>query len=129
MLVSSFAVLAQSLTGVAIVQLLAGQTFRFSCGAVAYGYGQFDRRGSAWAAFRYSSDGYGEPERRASATVRTQGSEVCFTIIGLEIAGEICTPVKEQSPGIYRFGTKDDWCDVQIIQQLPPHIDSLVRRN
>ena len=120
------AVTAEPVTGPNAYQVLAGQNFKLSCGGDIYGYGQFDRRGSAWAAFKYSTDSYAEPEKRASAVVRVHGKEVCFTIRGIEIAGEKCVQVNERSSGIYRFGTKDDWCDVQIIQRLPPHIDSLI---
>ncbi len=127
-LMPTLAVVAEPLTGTAALQFLAGQSFILRCGDVLYGYGQFDRRGSAWAAFRFSSDAYGEPEKRASAVVRAQRNEVCFTVRGLEIAGEICAPVKEKASSIYRFGTEDDGCDVQVIQRLPPHIDTLVSR-
>ena len=104
------------LTGSAALQLLAGSDFKFKCGDGLNGYGQFDRRGSAWAAYKFGAGTNEDPEVRANATVRAQGNELCFTIKGLEIAGEICAPVAEKSSGTYRFGTKDDWCEVQVIQ-------------
>jgi hypothetical protein len=127
-LMAPFAAIAEPLTGTAALKLLAGRSFKLSCGDGLHGYGQFDRRGSAWAAFNYGSDSYSEPERRASAIVRAQGKEVCFTLRGLEIAGEICAPVKQKSSGIYRFGANDDWCDVQQISRLPQHIEAIVSR-
>lgn len=124
-LMPAFAAFAEPFTGTVALQLLAGRNFKFRCGDVLNGYGQFDRRGSVWAAFKHSSDAAAEPERRANAIVRAQGPEICFTVEGL---GETCVPVTEKSSGIYRFGTKEDWCDVQVIQHLPPHIKSVDSR-
>jgi hypothetical protein len=104
------------LGGAAALQLLAGREFKFICGDGMHGVGKFDRLGSAWAVYKTSA-GDLEIEQRVTARIRAQDKELCFAINGLEIiAGEICVPVLEKRPGLYRLGTRDDWCDVKLKQ-------------
>lgn len=114
-LISSSSVFAdRPLTGAAALSLMAGRDFKFKCADGLHGFGQFDRRGFAWAAYKSSLSGYDAPEQRATAAVRAQGKELCFTLNGLEIAGEICVPITEKASGAYRLGTQDEWCDINV---------------
>jgi hypothetical protein len=128
LLMSPLVVAAEPVTAVSVLQFFAGKSFKLKCGDGLYGYGQLDPQGSVWAAFRFGPEGVGEPEKRASATVRAQGSEICATVQGLEMVGELCVPVKQTSEKTYRIGKENTWCDVEIIQRLPPHIDSIMPR-
>ena len=116
---------AETLTGTTALGQLSGKNFRFKCSDNLHGYGRFERQGTAWANYRYSSATSNELERRATATLRAQGKEVCLVIRGFEIAGEICAPVRAKSAGNYRFGSNEEWCDVQVIPRLPGYIQSV----
>jgi hypothetical protein len=101
------------LTGTVAWQLLAGKDFQFQCADGLHGYGQFDRRGLAWAAYK-SSANQEELERRVEATVRADGAELCFKLKDFDLIGEVCVPIAEKRSGIYRAGSKDDGCEIKV---------------
>lgn len=118
---------AETLTGADALQLLVGRSFKLKCSDGLSGSVQFDDRGLARATFKHAMDSVNDPERRATAESRVRSKEICFTIEGLKIAGEICAPVRERSAGNYRFGTNQEWCDLQILRRPPSNSQSVQR--
>ena len=107
------------ITGEVAFQRIIGRNFKLQCSDGLRGYGRFESRNSVWAAFKLSSDPADALPRRATAKMRVNGKEICFTIDGLDFTGETCAPVTEKSSGNFRFGAKSDWCDVLLIPSLP----------
>jgi hypothetical protein len=103
----------RALTGAVAWQLLAGKDFQFKCTDGMHGYGQFDRRGSAWAAYK-SSANQEELERRVEALVRSDGAELCFRLKDFSLIGEMCVPIAEKTSGTYLAGSKDDGCEIKV---------------
>jgi hypothetical protein len=101
------------LTGAVAWQLLAGKDFQFQCADGLHGYGQFNRGGSAWAAYK-SSANQEELERRVEALARADGAELCFRLKDFDLIGELCVPMTQKSSSTYLAGSKDDGCEIKV---------------
>jgi hypothetical protein len=104
----------RALKGAVAWQLLAGKDFQFKCTDGMHGYGQFDRRGAAWAAYKPSSYQEEILERRAEAMVRADGDELCFKLKDFDLAGELCVPITQKSSSTFLAGSKDDGCEIKV---------------